>query len=64
VKDDDRSSAIKEKFARKAEAADAVLKNARAAPFVCPRCGAASYHPKDEEHGYCGRCHQFVGEEK
>lgn len=32
--------------------------------FTCPRCGAVSYHPKDKEHGYCGRCHQFVvGEE-
>jgi hypothetical protein len=29
-------------------------------PFTCPRCGAVSHHPKDEEHGYCGRCHQFV----
>lgn len=31
-------------------------------PFTCPRCGAVSHHPKDEEHGYCGRCHDFTGE--
>jgi hypothetical protein len=30
-------------------------------PFTCPRCGAVSHHPKDEEHGYCGRCHEFTG---
>ena len=29
--------------------------------FTCPRCGATSHHPKDEEHGYCGRCHDFTG---
>ena len=29
--------------------------------FTCPRCGAESHHPKDEEHGYCGRCHDFTG---
>jgi hypothetical protein len=30
--------------------------------FTCPRCGATSHHPKDEEHGYCGACHDFTGE--
>jgi ribosomal protein L37E len=25
----------------------------------CPKCGRVSYHPKDEEHRYCGACHQF-----
>lgn len=29
--------------------------------FTCPRCGAASYHPQDVEHGYCARCHDFTG---
>jgi hypothetical protein len=29
--------------------------------FTCPRCGAVSYHPKDEQHGYCGACHDFTG---
>jgi hypothetical protein len=29
--------------------------------FTCPRCGAVSHHPKDEEHGYCGACHDFTG---
>ena len=29
-------------------------------PFVCPRCGAKSYHPMDKEHGYCARCHDFT----
>jgi uncharacterized OB-fold protein len=29
--------------------------------FVCPRCGTSSAHPKDAEHGYCGRCHAFTG---
>ena len=28
--------------------------------FTCLRCGATSHHPKDEEHGYCGRCHDFT----
>jgi hypothetical protein len=31
------------------------------AAFTCPRCGAVSYHPKDEEHGYCAKCHEFTG---
>jgi len=25
----------------------------------CPQCGRVSHHPKDEEHRYCGACHQF-----
>lgn len=29
--------------------------------FTCPRCRATSHHPKDEEHGYCGQCHDFTG---
>jgi len=29
--------------------------------FTCPRCGRTSFHPKDEEHGYCGYCHDFTG---
>lgn len=29
-------------------------------PFVCPHCGAKSWHPKDAEERYCGRCHRFV----
>jgi ribosomal protein L37E len=32
--------------------------------FVCPRCGAKSYHPKDISEGYCGRCHDFTGKER
>jgi hypothetical protein len=28
-------------------------------PYVCPRCGAQSYHPKDKAERYCARCHQF-----
>ena len=31
--------------------------------FTCPRCGAVSYHPKDIEHGYCGRCHDWTGDD-
>jgi hypothetical protein len=31
-------------------------------PFTCPRCKAESHHPKDKQHGYCGRCHDFTGE--
>lgn len=30
--------------------------------FCCPRCTAISFHPKDVEHGYCGRCHDWTGE--
>lgn len=30
--------------------------------FQCPRCHSVSYHPKDIQHGYCGRCHDFTGE--
>ncbi len=29
--------------------------------FVCPDCGAVSYHPQDIENSYCGRCHEFKG---
>jgi hypothetical protein len=29
-------------------------------PFICPACGARSYHPADAEHRYCVRCHRFV----
>ena len=28
--------------------------------FTCPRCGMTSHHPKDEEQGYCGNCHDFT----
>lgn len=31
--------------------------------YVCPRCGARSYHPKDAAERYCGRCHLFEGDE-
>ena len=31
-------------------------------PFVCPRCGFVSHHPKDKEYGYCVRCHVFTGD--
>lgn len=31
------------------------------ARFVCPWCRAASSHPDDLRHGYCGRCHAFTG---
>jgi hypothetical protein len=27
--------------------------------YTCPECGLVSYHPKDVEHKYCVRCHQF-----
>lgn len=30
--------------------------------FTCPVCGATSYHPKDVEQGYCGRCHGWTRE--
>lgn len=30
--------------------------------IICPRCGAISYHPKDKEEGYCGRCHAFTSD--
>lgn len=31
-------------------------------PFYrCPYCEAVSYHPKDIEQSYCGRCHRFSG---
>ena len=30
--------------------------------FTCPICGAVSYHPKDVEFSYCGRCHAFTAE--
>ncbi|MCZ0983932.1 hypothetical protein O1L60_45030 [Streptomyces diastatochromogenes] len=30
--------------------------------FVCPECGAESWHPKDVEQGYCGRCHWWTGD--
>jgi histidine triad (HIT) family protein len=30
--------------------------------FTCPCCGATSYHPKDIEFRYCGRCHWWTGD--
>lgn len=33
-------------------------------PFVCPKCGATSYHPMDKQQGYCCACHEFTGEVK
>ena len=32
--------------------------------FTCPRCSMTSHHPKDEEQGYCARCHEFTGGEE
>ena len=29
--------------------------------ITCPVCGMTSHHPKDEEFGYCGNCHEFTG---
>lgn len=29
--------------------------------FECPKCHQVSHHPKDEEHGFCGSCHDFTG---
>ncbi len=26
---------------------------------ICPSCLRRSFHPKDIEESYCGRCHQF-----
>ena len=30
--------------------------------FTCPCCSATSYHPKDVEFAWCGRCHAFTGD--
>lgn len=27
--------------------------------ITCPMCGMVSYHPKDIEHRYCGKCHAY-----
>lgn len=27
--------------------------------ITCPKCGKASYHPKDIEQRYCGACHMY-----
>lgn len=27
--------------------------------ITCPVCEMTSYHPKDIEYRYCGKCHQF-----
>ena len=32
--------------------------------FVCPQCGARSWHPDDRRYGYCGRCHDFTGRDQ
>ncbi len=29
--------------------------------FVCPECLAASWHPGDRLHGWCGRCKAYTG---
>lgn len=36
--------------------------NWRRPSFVCPQCGARSYHPTDIEERYCGRCRMWVDE--
>jgi ribosomal protein S27AE len=28
--------------------------------ITCPRCGMTSFHPKDVEQGYCGRCDDWT----
>ena len=28
--------------------------------FICPRCGTKSYHPMDEQEGYCANCSAFL----
>jgi len=28
--------------------------------ITCPVCGMTSYHPKDIEHGWCGKCHDYT----
>ncbi|MFB7649431.1 hypothetical protein ACFC0S_15760 [Streptomyces sp. NPDC056084] len=30
--------------------------------IVCPECAMESWHPKDVEEGYCGRCHWWTGD--
>ncbi|MCF1592387.1 hypothetical protein [Streptomyces muensis] len=30
--------------------------------IVCPECGSESWHPKDVEEGYCGRCSWWTGD--
>lgn len=27
--------------------------------ITCHKCGMTSYHPKDVEHRYCGKCNDF-----
>lgn len=34
-----------------------------AASFECPRCARVSYHPADVAFGYCGRCHDWTGDQ-
>lgn len=29
--------------------------------FVCPDCGARSWHPEDRRHGWCGACKAYTG---
>jgi hypothetical protein len=29
--------------------------------FTCPVCLRTSQHPRDEQHGYCARCHLSTG---
>ena len=36
------------------------IKEDRENPSItCPRCGRVSYNAGDNEHRYCGNCHQF-----
>ncbi len=30
--------------------------------FTCPCCGAKSWHPKDGEQKWCGRCSWWTGD--
>jgi ribosomal protein L37E len=27
--------------------------------YICPHCGARSYHPEDVRNRYCGYCHRY-----
>lgn len=45
-------------------ATDGCVKCEPTPSFTCPDCGARSYNRNDVREQYCGRCHDWTGDEK
>jgi len=60
--------AFRERLKARIEADREILEQLEAGPragipFRCSCCGIVSHNPNDREHGYCGACHWFTGDD-